>query len=296
LGHCYRCGGRCSCGSIQAAVNGASAGEAFKAAAIGGVTGGAMAFVGLGIVGFAGAAAGPWGTWGAVAVLTAGGGYSTAESFRSGQYVLGSVGAVFTALGLYGLAQGPQALHAGLTRGGNGAAGGDDLSDLPQLAGGTSDIEAQAIAQAQQHDLSFNGKMLTLYDQEGNVTGEWPAVSGREGFQDPKFQSVADKGPIPAGFYRAGQGSLQTRPTDLWQQFKGLLGGGTWPGGHRSWGDYRIWLHPIRGTNTFGRSGFSIHGGLLPGSAGCIDLCGGMPGFVSAFRATNRPLVLRVQY
>lgn len=42
---------------------------------------------------------------------------------------------------------------------------------------------------------------------------------------------------------------------------------GGWPGGSYSWGPMRLW---IPGSN-YGRSGFSIHGGLDKGSAGCID-------------------------
>lgn len=32
------------------------------------------------------------------------------------------------------------------------------------------------------------------------------------------------------------------------------------------------------GTNTLGRSGFFLHGGTIPGSAGCIDIGGGLLG------------------
>jgi hypothetical protein len=37
-------------------------------------------------------------------------------------------------------------------------------------------------------------------------------------------------------------------------------------------------LTPNPGTNTRGRSGFFMHGGKLPGSAGCIDFGGGVFG------------------
>lgn len=38
------------------------------------------------------------------------------------------------------------------------------------------------------------------------------------------------------------------------------------------WGRGRVPLRPAPGTNTRGRRGFYIHGGSLPGSAGCIDV------------------------
>ena len=52
----------------------------------------------------------------------------------------------------------------------------------------------------------------------------------------------------------------------------GLVGRGRWPGGTRSWGNHRVWLYPMSYTNTYERSGFTIHGGKIPGSSGCIDL------------------------
>jgi len=33
-------------------------------------------------------------------------------------------------------------------------------------------------------------------------------------------------------------------------------------------------LQPDQGTDTFGRAGFFLHGGKVPGSAGCIDVGG----------------------
>ncbi len=186
--------------------------------------------------------------------------------------------------------------YAGLTQAGNAEGGGDDLGDAPQLAGGNADTEAQAVAQAHAHDMSFDGTTLRMYDQQGNVIREWPAASGRPGYQSSTFQSVADHGPIPEGFYVAKQSALQSRPTGLFDRGLQAVGRGTWPGGQPAWGDYRVWLNPIRGTNTFGRTNFSIHGGWFPGSAGCIDLCGGMGSFVEAFKATGRDLVLRVRY
>lgn len=46
------------------------------------------------------------------------------------------------------------------------------------------------------------------------------------------------------------------------------------PFGYNSWGDYDWPLHPDDGTETYGRGGFTIHGGKEWGSAGCIDLKG----------------------
>ena len=47
---------------------------------------------------------------------------------------------------------------------------------------------------------------------------------------------------------------------------------GRWRGDPAAWGTKRVWLRPDANTNTYGRSGFSIHGELTKGSAGCIDI------------------------
>ena len=52
-----------------------------------------------------------------------------------------------------------------------------------------------------------------------------------------------------------------------------------------AWGSHRITIHPFDSTHTFGRGGFFIHGGTMPGSAGCIDLTSGMPRFAALISA-----------
>jgi hypothetical protein len=39
------------------------------------------------------------------------------------------------------------------------------------------------------------------------------------------------------------------------------------------WGHCRVVLHPFPSTNTYdrGKEGFFLHGGVTPGSAGCLD-------------------------
>ena len=102
------------------------------------------------------------------------------------------------------------------------------------------------------------------------------AQSGQADFQSSKYQDVVDKGPIPEGAYFANQDERQTmNMTDA------IIGSGSkllsrkdgeWPGGPISWGTKRVWIHPDKNTNTYGRDGFSIHGGLTKGSGGCIDI------------------------
>lgn len=82
----------------------------------------------------------------------------------------------------------------------------------------------------------------------------------------------------------------------------GTLGGlagqkvGPWPGGGIAWGDHRVALKPADGTNTYGRSGFFIHGGAIPGSAGCIDLTSANKDFFSAVERTIDKIPVYVDY
>jgi hypothetical protein len=78
----------------QTLANGGSFGQAFAAG--GGVIGGVGAW-GLGIAGGYVASKNPMLSYALAAVAIAGGTYQTVESFRSGQYVAGAVGAVVVA-------------------------------------------------------------------------------------------------------------------------------------------------------------------------------------------------------
>lgn len=81
-----------------------------------------------------------------------------------------------------------------------------------------------------------------------------------------------------------------------WQKFKSNFGGSAWPGGTDSWGNIRTWLTPLVGTNTYGRSDFSIHGGKTPGSAGCIDLTNKNNSFHNWLQSYGKPIKLNVKY
>lgn len=132
--------------------------------------------------------------------------------------------------------------------------------------------------------LLFDGKKLYL---SGRVNGvyillQYNAVSGipdAKGNFDYSIQRQMkpDVGPIPEGKY-------WINPAEFWER------GWYKPWMAESWGDYRITIHPFPETNTFGsvgsmsglwmpRGGFFIHGGVKPGSKGCIDLTGEMDSF-----------------
>lgn len=145
----------------------------------------------------------------------------------------------------------------------------------------------------------FNGKTLTLYVDDKPVRS-WDAVSGRPGFQSPEYQAQESTGPIPEGTYVARQEQLQ------FMDLKGLVvgtavvinedWGGKWPGSYYSWGGSRVWLEPSKETNTYGRDNFSIHGGMWPGSAGCIDMTGQIGQFTYWLESTGKDLLVYVKY
>jgi len=105
--------------------------------------------------------------------------------------------------------------------------------------------------------LVYKGGVLTHYDSNGNVVGNYPATSGVPGVTDP---SIPNQGPIPEGRYTVNPSEIS--PAGFFRRYLDP----------RDWGEYRVPAHPDAGTETFGRSGFFIHGGKDPGSAGCIDV------------------------
>ena len=147
--------------------------------------------------------------------------------------------------------------------------------------------------------LYFDGE--TLYWQQPGYSISWRAYSGvRELWEKKNFsveaQKMRDKGPLPEGVYMVPQARYQKRPEELWESTLGWIGRGKWKWGYSAWGDHRIWLEPQSGTELYGRSNFSIHGGTSPGSAGCIDLVEGMPEFVARFHAYGKDIILNVDY
>lgn len=77
-------------------------------------------------------------------------------------------------------------------------------------------------------------------------------------------------GPIPVGEYyiRPSELSDPNVVMDVARSLRSMA----------DWGDFRARLYPRLKTETYGRDNFFIHGGMFSGSAGCIDVGGGMFG------------------
>jgi hypothetical protein len=127
--------------------------------------------------------------------------------------------------------------------------------------------------------LDIGTGVLTVFPDPPDPIHIMRATSGRGGCMNDRRASCvrrAWEGPIPPGGYELRVSEISNPG-----------GVGDWlrqTGG--DWGDWRVVLHPMRGTRTHGRSNFFLHGGSRPGSAGCIDIGGGDSGN----RATHRLL------
>jgi RHS repeat-associated protein len=118
--------------------------------------------------------------------------------------------------------------------------------------------------------LRFNrgsGVLIVDPEIEGRAPYSVPATSG-----DPSCscnETVKNRGPIPVANYYLNVSDL-TNPSPIKDIAR------NWRGG--DWGDWRVPLKPTQPERLYGRSGFFLHGGAFPGSAGCVDIGGGLFG------------------
>ena len=113
--------------------------------------------------------------------------------------------------------------------------------------------------------------VLTAID--GGERVRLDASSGRASCKNNpsiECQKKPFEGPLPVGEYYLNPSDLSD-PNFLGDAVRSLLT-------MSDWGDFRIRLYSRGRTKTYGRSNFFIHGGMSPGSAGCIDVGGGVFG------------------
>jgi uncharacterized protein DUF4157/type VI secretion system (T6SS) effector TldE1-like protein len=99
---------------------------------------------------------------------------------------------------------------------------------------------------------------------------------------NPKYVGITDNGPIPEGTYRFRARRIATfdsaerlavlTGTHFTDPFGNSLHGGDWGAGRVALSPRRIVPGPRGCGNTARRSGFYLHGGIMPGSSGCIDI------------------------
>lgn len=124
---------------------------------------------------------------------------------------------------------------------------------------------------------------------------------------NPRYVGIADNGPIPEGEYQFRATSMATFGTveqlemmsggSFTDPFGASLHGGDWGAGRVAVNKIRV-LPGRRGCgNTATRSGFYLHGGVMPGSSGCIDIGNsGIGTLVGLLRGYRGQVVVTVRY
>ena len=115
--------------------------------------------------------------------------------------------------------------------------------------------------------IMFNVVREMLYVSSATHSITLQATSGKGTcMSNPSCEETPWVGPIPAGNYYCKGNELTDKPL-VWDVLRTLIN-------QVDFGDWRIPLHGESG----GRGGFFIHCGTRLGSAGCIDVGGGMLG------------------
>jgi len=181
---------------------------------------------------------------------------------------------------------------------------------VQQAAGANPAVQRQADRSARSDNratnyrrihMRFNGDALIVYG-DGTELFRYGASSGRpieiseeharecggdarvDTYMSPRFAGIRNLGPIPEGEFRFSPGQAQEFSTGeqlglLWGGITGrdrvTVQGRTMHAG--DWGAGRVALNPVRIEDApcgspRARSAFFLHGGLLAGSSGCIDI------------------------
>ncbi len=160
----------------------------------------------------------------------------------------------------------------------------------PMYVANPNPNQATDVSYVPSNYLLFNGNYLMWYT-DGEIKYSWPATSGRKGYQHPKYQDIAFKGPMPEGRY-----FIDPSKTDRFNYWD--IRDYDWygPRARAAWGNIRTPIEPFRGTNTYGRGGFFAHGGNEPGSGGCLDLTYSNEAFHYRLQQYNMIIDLIVDY
>jgi hypothetical protein len=149
--------------------------------------------------------------------------------------------------------------------------------------------------------MHFDGRYLIVYADEKEIF-HWSAQSGRPVPLDPKhiadcgadpvtesymnnprFVGIEDYGPTPENTYQLSAAGIQRFSSEQehtlrWKSHEFILRTPFGPVRGGDWGNGRVELKPVGRPkegpcgNASKRSGFFLHGGVLAGSSGCIDI------------------------
>ncbi len=149
--------------------------------------------------------------------------------------------------------------------------------------------------------VSFNGSEIAFRTKAGGHLS-FPGVAGKlspSGATQPDKQWIPDVGPIPEGWYHINPADIQYwDDLDKYQKAAAYFKKGPWPFGTPAWGEIRVPIKPgkVKGPDGTVRTNFFIHGGMDPGTRGCIDLCDSNDTFFEFFKFLNRPFKMKVSY
>lgn len=132
-------------------------------------------------------------------------------------------------------------------------------------------------------------------------------AAGDSYLNNPRYVGIRDKGPIPEGVYEFRHSNMVTfTATDAARMALATPGSYADPSGldlHGDWGSGRVALAPKHIVpskfcgNTAARSGFYLHGGVMTGSSGCIDVGNsGIDEVVRLLMGYTKPVPVTVKY
>jgi hypothetical protein len=150
-----------------------------------------------------------------------------------------------------------------------------------------------------------SGRPIEISEEHARECGGDPRV---DTYMSPRFAGIRNQGPIPEGTFRFSPPAIQEFSTG--EQWSLLWGGIT---GHErvtvqgqgmhagDWGAGRVALRPVRILdapcgNPRARSAFFLHGGLLAGSSGCIDIGTSFDELAEFLDGYSRPIDVEVRY
>jgi len=154
---------------------------------------------------------------------------------------------------------------------------------------------------------SQSGRPVRISEQDASQCGANPVIDSY--MNDARFVGVTDFGPIPEGTYTFSPPAIErfTGGEQFELVMAGIFGSSkTTIKGHEihsgDWGGGRVSLSP-RGRlregpcgNANKRSGFYLHGGIMAGSSGCIDIGGDFDTLVDFLTGYRRSVTLTVAY
>jgi hypothetical protein len=150
-----------------------------------------------------------------------------------------------------------------------------------------------------------SGRPIPISEKDARECGGDPRL---DTYMSSRFVGIEDQGPIPEGVFQFSAPQIQEFSTGeqlslLWGGIAGrssvtVQGQGIHPG---DWGAGRVPLNKVRVDNApcgnpHKRHSFFLHGGLMAGSSGCIDIGTSFDELADFLRGYAKPVTIEVKY